>query len=400
MTKPQSAIRVVVGMSGGVDSSVAAWLLKQQGYDVVGVFMKNWDEEDPTGACTAAEDFADVARVCEQIGIPYYSVNFAREYFDRVFTHFLREYEQGRTPNPDVLCNREIKFKELLALAQSLGADYLATGHYARVAVRDGRYRLLRAVDANKDQTYFLYMLGQAPLAKAMFPIGHLTKPQVREIARAAGLATAEKKDSTGICFIGERNMRAFLQRYLPAQPGEMRSLDGRLMGRHEGLMYYTIGQRHGLRIGGQGSGEPWFVVGKDVARNILWVAQGANHPSLYSTGLIASDLHWVAGEPPGERFVCTARFRHRQPDQPVTVTLLPGGQCRIDFAAAQRAITPGQAVVLYDGDECLGGGTIERAFGGGQELIEAAMRRFAASADSPAAHQNLMDSVAALPAR
>ncbi|MBX5437530.1 MAG: tRNA 2-thiouridine(34) synthase MnmA [Alicyclobacillaceae bacterium] len=361
--RPPEATRVVVGMSGGVDSSVAALLLKRQGYDVIGVFMKNWDDTDESGACTAAEDFADVRRVCDHIGIPYYSVNFEREYADRVFRHFLDEYRKGRTPNPDVLCNREIKFKELLACALDLGADFLATGHYARLDWRNGAVRLLRAADANKDQTYFLYMVGQEALRRAMFPVGELTKPQVRAIAREAGLVTAGKKDSTGICFIGERNFREFLSRYLPAQPGEIRSFDGKLLGRHDGVMYYTIGQRHGLGIGGTGSGEPWFVAAKDVVHNILYVVQGHDHPALYADGLAATDLHWVAGFPPAQdAFRCTAKFRYRQADVGVTVHLEDGRRCRVVFDEPQRAITPGQSVVFYQGEECLGGGVIDHA--------------------------------------
>lgn len=357
--------RVVVGMSGGVDSSVTALLLKQQGYDVIGVFMKNWDDTDDTGVCTATEDFEDVRRVCDTIEIPYYGVNFERAYMDRVFQYFLDEYTRGRTPNPDVVCNREIKFKELLHAALDLGADYLATGHYAQVEQRADGNRLLRAIDPNKDQTYFLYQVGQAALAKTMFPIGGLQKPEVRKIAEAAGLATAKKKDSTGICFIGERNFREFLSHYLPAQPGPMMTLGGAHIGTHQGLMYYTIGQRHGLGVGGtpgEGSTEPWFVVGKDVGQNILYVEQGQYHEALYANGLTASDLHWVAGQSPGERFRCTAKFRYRQPDQPVTVDVRADGQCVVDFDTRQRAITPGQSVVFYDGPVCLGGGVIDQA--------------------------------------
>lgn len=360
MTKNTAATRVVVGMSGGVDSSVAALLLKQQGYDVIGVFMKNWDDTDDNGVCTAVEDFEDVRRVCNHIGIPYYSVNFEREYMDRVFTYFLEEYRRGRTPNPDVLCNREIKFKELLDRAGQLGADYLATGHYAQVAYRDGTHHLLRGNDPGKDQTYFLHMLTQLPLSKAMFPIGHLPKSEVRKIAAEAGLPTAAKKDSTGICFIGERNFRQFLSQYLPAQPGEIRNLDGDVKGSHEGLMYYTIGQRQGLGIGGSGSGEPWFVVGKDLTHNVLLVAQGHDHPSLFSESLTASDINWISGHAPAETFRCTAKFRYRQPDQPVTVTLTEAGRGRVAFDHPQRAITPGQSVVFYEGEECLGGGIID----------------------------------------
>jgi tRNA-specific 2-thiouridylase len=355
--------RVVVGMSGGVDSSVSALLLKEQGYDVIGVFMKNWDDTDENGNCTATEDFEDVRRVCDHIGIPYYGVNFEKEYMERVFHYFLEEYKRGRTPNPDVMCNREIKFKELLDRALELGADYLATGHYAQVAETDGEFRLLRGNDTNKDQTYFLHTLGQYPLSKAIFPIGHLPKPQVREIAKAAGLPTATKKDSTGICFIGERNFREFLSQYLPAQEGEMRTLSGELKGIHQGLMYYTIGQRQGLGIGGSGTGEPWFVVGKDLAENVLYVEQGHDHPKLYANALTATDLHWIAKRAPDSPLRCTAKTRYRQPDQEVIVTLEESGRCRVDFDQHQRAITPGQSVVFYQGTECLGGAVIERAF-------------------------------------
>jgi tRNA-specific 2-thiouridylase len=361
MKRPEET-RVVVGMSGGVDSSVTAYLLKQQGYDVVGIFMKNWDDTDEFGHCTAEEDFQDVRRVCDQIGIPYYTVNFEKEYMDKVFQYFLDEYKRGRTPNPDVMCNREIKFGELLSKVMDLGADYIATGHYARVEYRDGEYKLLRGADQNKDQTYFLNLLGQSQLSKTMFPIGHLNKQQVREIAEKAGLATAKKKDSTGICFIGERNFREFLQSYLPAQPGEIETVDGQTIGRHDGLMYYTLGQRQGLGIGGGvGTGEPWFVVDKDLQRNVLIVGQGSNHPRLFSTSLMATEVSWVSGKQPEPVFSCTAKFRYRQPDQEVTVRLLEGNTCEVIFAQPQKAVTPGQAVVFYQGEECLGGGTIDK---------------------------------------
>ncbi len=374
MTSNSSRHRVVVGMSGGVDSSVAALLLKQQGYDVVGVFMKNWDETDDAGVCTAEADFEDVRRVCDQIDIPYFGVNFEQEYADRVFRYFLDEYQKGRTPNPDVLCNREIKFKELLHHAEALGATHLATGHYAQVRPCGESVELVRSKDANKDQTYFLYMVGQEALRKSMFPIGHLTKREVREIAAQAHLPTATKKDSTGICFIGERNFRAFLSQYLPAQPGDMRSLDGKKVGRHQGLMYYTIGQRHGLGIGGTrgtSNHEPWFVVAKDLVTNTLYVEQGHDHKSLLSVGLMASELHFVAGfaptaKPPSNAstsFRCTAKFRYRQPDQPVTVEIFDNGTAKVMFDSPQRAITPGQSVVFYQDDVCLGGGIIDEAF-------------------------------------
>lgn len=360
MKRPEDT-RVVVGMSGGVDSSVTAYLLKQQGYDVIGIFMKNWDDTDETGHCTAEEDFQDVRRVCDQIGIPYYTVNFEKEYMDKVFQYFLDEYRNGRTPNPDVMCNREIKFGEFLNKVLSLGADYVATGHYARVEFHDGEYKLMRGVDENKDQTYFLNALGQDQLAKTMFPIGHLPKKQVREIAEQAGLATAKKKDSTGICFIGERNFKEFLSTYLPAKPGKIETVDGQEIGEHDGLMYYTLGQRQGLGIGGGvGGAEPWFVVDKDLERNVLLVAQGSSHPRLFSTSLIATNVNWISAQKPEGEFRCTAKFRYRQPDQGVIVRPLEGNRCEVIFDEEQKAVTPGQAVVFYDGEVCLGGGTID----------------------------------------
>ncbi|MEG6591047.1 tRNA 2-thiouridine(34) synthase MnmA [Paenibacillus barengoltzii] len=363
MAKPNSETRVVVGMSGGVDSSVTALLLKQQGYDVIGIFMKNWDDTDEFGYCTAEADAEDVRRVCEQIDIPYYTVNFEKQYYDKVFAYFLEEYKRGRTPNPDVMCNREIKFGEFLNKALDLGADYVATGHYARVVEENGTFKLLRGVDSNKDQTYFLNALNQDQLSKAMFPIGHLPKPEVRRIAEEAGLYTAKKKDSTGVCFIGERNFKEFLSNYLPAQSGDMIDIvTGEVKGRHDGLMYYTLGQRQGLGIGGSGTGEPWFVADKDLERNILYVVQGDKHPSLYSTSLIASGVNWIAGadKMPEGPYKCTAKFRYRQPDQDVTLTKQPDGTVHVAFDEPQKAITPGQAVVFYQGEECLGGGTIE----------------------------------------
>ncbi|MBO0437392.1 tRNA 2-thiouridine(34) synthase MnmA [Vagococcus fluvialis] len=361
-----SKIRVVVGMSGGVDSSVTALLLKEQGYDVVGVFMKNWDDTDENGVCTATEDYKDVAKVANQIGVPYYSVNFEKEYWDRVFEYFLAEYRLGRTPNPDVMCNKEIKFKAFLDYAMQLGADYVATGHYAQVKRdEDGTVHMLRGVDNNKDQTYFLSQLSQEQLAKTMFPLGHMEKSEVREIAKKAKLATAQKKDSTGVCFIGEKNFKEFLGKYLPAQPGKMVTLDGQVKGDHAGLMYYTIGQRQGLGIGGgQGdNSEPWFVVGKELETNTLLVGQGFHHEHLYATSLEASEVHFTVDTPMPKEFKCTAKFRYRQQDTGVTVILNDDQtKATVIFDEPVRAITPGQAVVFYNGDECLGGGLIDAA--------------------------------------
>ena len=350
-------MRVVVGMSGGVDSAVSALLLKQQGYDVIGVFMKNWEEQDENGVCTAESDWRDVQDVCEIIDIPYYSVNFAKEYRDRVFSLFLSEYRAGRTPNPDVLCNREIKFKAFLDFAMQLGAEKMATGHFVQ---SNAQGQLLRGVDGNKDQSYFLYMLHEAQLKKAIFPVGHLTKGQVRQIAEENGLPVCKKKDSTGVCFIGERDFKAFLQGFLPAQPGDMVTPDGEKVGRHDGLMYYTLGQRRGLGIGGRGDGRSFFVVDKDLKKNQLIVAQGEDHPLLYSRAAMASQATFI-GEPLPENTPChvTAKFRYRQPDQPVTVTRI-GEELHFTFDEPQRAVTPGQSAVLYDGDVCLGGGIIE----------------------------------------
>ena len=353
------AKRVIVGMSGGVDSSVAALLLKEQGYDVMGVFMKNWEEKDDSGLCTATQDYEDVRAVCDSIGIPYYTVNFTKEYWDRVFSHFLSEYRRGRTPNPDVLCNREIKFRAFLDFAMKNGADAMATGHFCRLDKTGGEVKLLRGADGNKDQSYFLYMLTQEQLRSAMFPVGGMTKAEVRRIAREHGLETAEKKDSTGVCFIGERNFKQFLKQFLPAQPGDMVAPDGTVVGRHDGLMYYTLGQRRGLGIGGRGDGRSWFVVEKDMERNILRVCQGEDDPRLWSDWLEASEMTFIAGHAPAREFDCTAKVRYRQCDQPCHVRM-EGDRAVVTFAQMQRAVTPGQSVVLYDGEVCLGGGVIE----------------------------------------
>ena len=366
-TKPIADTRVVVGMSGGVDSSVAALLLKEQGYDVIGIFMKNWDDTDEFGVCTATEDYEDVISVCNDIGIPYYAVNFEQQYWDKVFTYFLEEYKAGRTPNPDVMCNKEIKFKAFLDHAMSLGADFLATGHYAQVVETDDGVAMLRGKDENKDQTYFLNQLTQEQLQKVMFPIGSLDKSDVRKMAEQAGLTTAKKKDSTGICFIGERNFKEFLGQYLPAQPGHMKTMDGQTVGKHDGLMYYTIGQRHGLGIGG--AGDPWFVIGKDLKDNNLLVGQGFHHDALYSDSLTAIDLSFATARKLPSEFSCTAKFRYRQPDTEVKVKLNEDGTADVIFAQPVRAITPGQAVVFYDGEECLGGGTIDKVIKNGIQL-------------------------------
>ena len=362
-------MKVMLGISGGVDSSVAALLLQQAGDQVEGLFMQNWEEDDRAGPCTSDADRKDAVAVCGQLGIPFHARNFAAEYWDGVFEHFLAEYRAGRTPNPDVLCNREIKFKTFLDEARALGADMIATGHYARVDCVDGRYRLLRAADAAKDQSYFLHALGQQALAATLFPLGHLEKTRVRELARDAALPTHAKKDSTGICFIGERDFRSFLAQYIPARPGEMRTPDGRLVGEHQGAMYYTLGQRNGLGIGGRhgASGEPWFVVGKDVSANVLVVAQGGENHWLLSRRLRTETPHWIAGAPPAPEFRCTARTRYRQADQACSVDVgITGLELRFD--EPQRAVTPGQSVVLYTGEVCLGGAVImatDAAYGG-----------------------------------
>ncbi|WP_347254593.1 tRNA 2-thiouridine(34) synthase MnmA [Leminorella grimontii] len=355
--------KVVVGMSGGVDSSVSAYLLLQQGYQVVGLFMKNWEEDDSDEYCSAATDLADAQAVCDKLGIELHTINFAAEYWDNVFEHFLAEYRAGRTPNPDILCNKEIKFKAFLEFAaEDLGADYIATGHYVRRQDFDGKSRLLRGVDDNKDQSYFLYTLSHEQVAQSLFPVGELEKPEVRRIAEELDLVTAKKKDSTGICFIGERKFKDFLARYLPAQPGDIVTVDGEVIGKHQGLMYHTLGQRKGLGIGGMKDGgeDPWYVVDKDLTANRLIVAQGHDHPSLFSTGLIAQQLHWVDRNEVTETFRCTVKTRYRQQDIPCTVTPLGPDRLEVRFDEPVAAVTPGQSAVFYQGEVCLGGAIIE----------------------------------------
>jgi tRNA-specific 2-thiouridylase len=364
-TSASSSQRVIVGMSGGVDSSVAALLLLEQGYRVEGLFMKNWDEDDGTEYCTARADLADAQAVCDRIGIHLHTANFAAEYWDRVFEHFLAEYRAGRTPNPDILCNKEIKFKAFLDYALLLGADYIATGHYARIRRDDaGNAELLKGLDPNKDQSYFLHAVGAAQFARTLFPVGELLKPAVRDIAHKHQLATAAKKDSTGICFIGERRFKDFLQQYLPARPGLIETVEGRTIGEHHGLMYHTIGQRQGLGIGGVhgGDGEPWYVISKDLARNVLRVAQGADHPDLFQNALLLGEIHWISDAEPDLPLRCQAKTRYRQPDQDCLLTRHADGRYELRFEQPQRAITPGQSAVLYLGELCLGGGVIEEA--------------------------------------
>lgn len=368
-----SHIRVVVGMSGGVDSSVSALLLKEQGYDVVGVFMKNWDDTDDSGVCTATEDFEDVKRVADKIGIPYYSINFEKEYWNKVFEYFLSEYKRGRTPNPDIMCNKEIKFKSFLDFAMKLDADYIAMGHYAKtVTDENGVVHMMRPKDGNKDQTYFLSQVTQEQLKKAIFPLADLSKPQVRMIAEQAGLATAKKKDSTGICFIGERNFKNFLSEFLPAMGGNIVTSDGRIVGKHSGLMYYTIGQRSGLGLGGnQSSCAPWFVVGKNLQKNELIVEQGYDSDLLYASSLDASEVSFFTGLPSNDTTIhCTAKFRYRQPDVAVTMNYNKANNTiHVEFDELARAVTPGQAIVFYDGEECLGGAIIDKAYRGNHQL-------------------------------
>jgi tRNA-specific 2-thiouridylase len=355
--------RIVVGMSGGVDSSVAALLLKQQGYEVIGLFMKNWEDDDDDEYCSSRQDLLDAVSVADTIGIPIEAVNFSKEYKERVFSDFLYEYQAGRTPNPDILCNAEIKFKAFLEHAMQLGADTIATGHYAQVRDTDGLFQLLKASDDSKDQSYFLHRLNQAQLSHAMFPLGQLLKSEVRAIAERHGLSNHAKRDSTGICFIGERPFREFLNRYLPTQPGEMITPDGKKVGQHIGLSFYTIGQRQGLGIGGakEASGEPWFVSGKDMTANRLIVVQGHDHPALFAPRLTALDTHWISGTAPALEHPYAAKTRYRQADAPCHFTRLSESHCEIDFDEAQWAVTPGQSVVIYDGELCLGGAIIEQ---------------------------------------
>jgi len=356
MTTP----RVIVGVSGGVDSSVAALRLVQQGEPVAGLFMQNW-ADDSSGDCRAEDDRRDAVAVCGRLGIPFHFRDFSQEYWQGVFEHFLAEYAAGRTPNPDVLCNREVKFKHFLDAARELGAEKIATGHYARVAFGEGHWQLLRGVDRSKDQSYFLHQLGQEQLSATLFPIGDMQKSELRAVAREAGLQTHDKKDSTGICFIGERDFREFLGRYLPAKRGEMRDPQGQRIGEHPGVFYFTLGQREGLQIGGVRGrpAAPWYVVGKDVANNILYVDQDTQSPWLQSHALHSEPAHWTRGAAPARRFECTAQTRYRQADEACTVNVADDGTLSVEFARAQRAVTPGQSVVLYDGDLCLGGAVI-----------------------------------------
>jgi tRNA-specific 2-thiouridylase len=355
-----SAGKVMLGVSGGVDSSVAALLLKRSGADVAGLFMQNW-EDDGSGDCRAEDDRKDAVAVCGKLGIPFHARNFAREYWDGVFRHFIDEYRVGRTPNPDVLCNREIKFKTFLDEARALGADRIATGHYAQVERRGDRWLLLRAADTDKDQSYFLHQLGQEQLAATLFPIGHLRKSDVRRIAQEAALPTHAKKDSTGICFIGERDFREFLSRYIPARAGEIRSMDRTLVGEHAGVWYYTLGQREGLQIGGVRGRDaaPWYVVGKDIAANVLYVDQGHDSPWLLSRGLRTEIAHWIDGSPPAASFKCSVKTRYRQQDAACRVSVRDDGTLDVAFESSQRAVTPGQSAVFYRDEVCLGGAVI-----------------------------------------
>jgi tRNA-specific 2-thiouridylase len=366
INKPKAETLVIVGMSGGVDSSVSALLLQQQGYQVEGLFMKNWDEDDGTDYCTAMDDLKDAQAVADKLDMKLHTANFASEYWDNVFEHFLEEYKAGRTPNPDILCNREIKFKAFLDYTKVLGADYIATGHYVRrrdVETENGeRAQLLRGLDGNKDQSYFLHAVAGTEIAQTLFPVGELEKPEVRRIAEEHDLVTHNKKDSTGICFIGERRFKDFLQQYLPAQPGVIETPEGVEIGKHQGLMYHTLGQRQGLGIGGLNgySDDPWYVAQKDLERNVQIAAQGKNHPILFSHSLTSNQIYWV-NEEPEFPLSCTAKVRYRQSDQACTVTKNEQGQYEVVFKEPQRAVTPGQSVVFYIDELCLGGGVIEQ---------------------------------------
>lgn len=341
-------------MSGGVDSSVSALLLQQQGYEVIGLFMKNWEETDLNGVCKAAQEYEDVVRVCHQLQIPHYSVHFVEEYRESVFSQFLADYRAGLTPNPDVLCNREIKFKVFLEKAMSLDADYLATGHYCQL---DEQGHLLKGADPGKDQSYFLHAVDRQAFEKVLFPIGHLTKKEVREIARKHGLATSEKKDSTGICFIGKRDFKTFLSQYIAIQPGYFKTLSGEIVGRHEGMAFYTLGQRKGMGLGGEG--DAWYVVGKDLEQNVVFVERGADHPALFTSRLTADSLTWVGEPPTSYPYRCHSKVRYRQQDELCTLHAPLNGKALIEFDRPQRAATPGQSIVFYDNERCLGGGVI-----------------------------------------
>jgi len=357
----KSPLHIIVGMSGGVDSSVAAYLLKNAGHHVEGVFMKNWEGDDTDTYCPAAQDMADAQAVCDRLGIDLHMVNFADQYWERVFAYFLTEYRAGRTPNPDILCNKEIKFRAFLDYAKQRGADFIATGHYVRSKHDENGVHLLKGSDPLKDQSYFLYALDESQIAQSMFPVGDLPKQQVRAIAEQIGLTNFAKKDSTGICFIGERKFKTFLNEYLPAQPGSIETLEGEQIGKHDGLMFYTIGQRQGLLIGGKkGKSEaPWYVAGKDLQRNVLIVVQGDHHPALYKKSLISGPMHWI-NQPPRLPLQAAAKTRYRQRDQACVIDQIENSRCRITFDQPQRAVTPGQSVVFYQDDICLGGGIIE----------------------------------------
>ncbi len=356
------AQRIVVGMSGDVDSSVTAMLLKEQGFHVQGLFMKNWNDRDDKNQCMWQADVEDAMRVCDRLDIELNTIDLSADYWDHVFRNFLAEYKNGRTPNPDVLCNQEIKFKAFAEQAMQTGADKIATGHYARIKHTNDHYQLLKGIDSNKDQSYFLCRLNQQQLANALFPIGELEKHNVRQRAESAGLITHDKKDSTGICFIGEQPFREFLSRFIPPEPGDIVTTDGKTIGQHDGVFYYTLGQRQGLGIGGvQGANDsPWYVVQKDIAANTLTVAQDHDHALLHSHALETSSMHWIAGHAPELPITCKAKVRYRQPDQACTLEFIDNDTCRIHFDESQRAITPGQFVVLYQGDVCLGGGIID----------------------------------------